>query len=209
MKNKKETAENGFFINEIIPSLDDVVLKWEKTGLLDSVLIEKQKIKMSMALEIASLYYIFNNKEGDDLAKTMIFPVIIKILKNNMAVNRFFTLTSWVLNIIEEFNEFYLNCYKENKFEVKRSDKNKADDELDIVNLFYVLYKRKTLQGEIQVFSAELKTIVENGIKDDTNLKLKTLWENIQKLETELKGFSVELQKYDLPELKKYIDKVR
>ena len=128
----------NYFINEQTDK-NEVVYKWTNIGFLDSTKEENKK-KTAMAFEIMQKYYMYNDLSGDDYVKTLIFPVIGRIIRDTTKEYTFLELTNEVLNIFNKFNEFS-NSFD---FEVLKSNsvlQEHLDKEAVTVGNFCIEYK--------------------------------------------------------------------
>ena len=94
----------NYFINKQT-NKNEVTHKWSELGFLDSTK-DENKAKTAMALELMQKCYIYNNLGGDDYVKTMIFPVIVRIMRDTTKEYSFLELTSEVMNIFYNFSNF-------------------------------------------------------------------------------------------------------
>ena len=128
----------NYFINEQTDK-NEVVYKWTNIGFLDSTKEENKK-KTAMAFEIMQKYYMYNDLSGDDYVKTLIFPVIGRIIRDTTKEYTFLELTNEVLNIFNKFNEFS-NSFDFEVFKSKSVLQEHLDKEAVTVANFCIEYK--------------------------------------------------------------------
>ena len=128
----------NYFINEQTDK-NEVVYKWTNIGFLDSTKEENKK-KTAMAFEIMQKYYMYNDLSGDDYVKTLIFPVIGRLIRDTTKEYTFLELTNEVLNIFNKFNEFS-NSFDFEVFKSKSVLQEHLDKEAVTVANFCIEYK--------------------------------------------------------------------
>ena len=128
----------NYFINEQTDK-NEVVYKWTNIGFLDSTKEENKK-KTAMAFEIMQKYYMYNDLSGDDYVKTLIFPVIGRIIRDTTKEYTFLELTNEVLNIFNKFNEFS-NSFDFEVFKSKSVLQEHLDKEaVTVANFLFFLW---------------------------------------------------------------------
>jgi uncharacterized protein (UPF0305 family) len=115
---------------------EDLVKKWEQSGLLDTVSIGMKNL-YSMNLEKACRFLKIRN--GNDQVETLIFPIVFRITKLDKSVD--------VIQTVENFIKFYkktkLNVYN-NYIDDYKNDENDEND-LEIIEKFIINYIKNKL----------------------------------------------------------------
>lgn len=129
---------NGYLINKHT-DVNEVKNKWSVFGLLDSVK-EENKDKTAMSLEIIQKFYIFNNLVGDDYVKTLIFPVIVRIMRDNKKIYTFLELVTEVMNVFAKFSDL-AESFDFEEFKKEKVLQKELDREACLVSKFCSEYQ--------------------------------------------------------------------
>lgn len=124
---------NGYYINKGT-DVNEVKNKWSALGFLDSAK-EESKGKVAMSLEIIQKFYIFNNLVGDDYVKSLIFPVIVRIMRDTKKTYTFLELVTEVMNIFAKFSDL-AESFDFEEFKKEKVSQKNLDREACLVSKF-------------------------------------------------------------------------
>ena len=118
---------NSSFVEEAYRK--SVFDKWNSMGFLESITHYTDKLICSLVLEEAANYLIKNRGRYLAVVKTLIFPIIIRIIRSdncNLEINN---TKKFAIDIIRDFQIDYLANY--DKFESIHMNVNNMDIEAD------------------------------------------------------------------------------
>ena len=119
---------NDYFKTRLANQTDDVIEKWGKLGFLESIKGENKK-KTAYALEITQKYCFYNIEKIHEDVKTLIFPVIIRLFKEDLNEYSYLVLNKVVVKIINDFQGFVETF----DFEEYKNDSENKNVDIDAV----------------------------------------------------------------------------